>query len=202
MEPNHRITRFPGADQFAISKAREERFNTNRQTRFPGGTELQKISILEEPSTKAKSNETEVSKIPSRLPLKVNPPDTTPGRPLPTTTIKKTQQNQPPHVRTESPWDTYMSLRTLERGGEVTAAYRREVPIAMVAVKKLSSNYIRRLDSPMFIIVVIFSFVRLLVIHPFAGSLPTIHYSFFLLTLPRQFFLSGMFRKALLNIFR
>jgi len=48
----------------------------------------------------------------------------------------------------------------------------------------------------------IFHFIRLLVIYPFAGSLPTVHYSSVLLILPGQFFFSGMFRKALLDIFR
>jgi hypothetical protein len=48
----------------------------------------------------------------------------------------------------------------------------------------------------------IFPFIRLLVIYLFAGTLPTVHHSSFLLILPRQFFSSGIFRKALLDVFR
>jgi hypothetical protein len=149
MEPkSHRTTRFPGGDQLASSEAREK-FNNNRQTRFPGGTELQKISILEdgESPTSDKAKAEEATQIPSRLLLRVNPPDGAPAKPLPTTTIRATQPNQPLLVRTESPWNTYTSLRTLERGGEVIAACRREVPVEMVAVKKLSSDYIKELAN-------------------------------------------------------
>jgi hypothetical protein len=144
MEPkSQRMTRFPGAVQSASSKVREKVVNTNRQTRFPGGSELQKISILESPIT-AKTKREDAQTL-SRLPLRVNPPDAVPARPLPVMTIA--QHGQVPNIRSESPWNTYKSLRTLERGGEVTAACRREVPVEMVAVKKLSSDYIRELKS-------------------------------------------------------
>lgn len=146
---SQRITRFPGLDQTTIVNVRENNVNTNRQTRFPGGTELQKISILEadEPPIRAQFKGEEATQIPSRLPLRVNPPDTTSTRPEPVMKIKTTQQDQRPSIRMESPWSRYTALRTLERGGEVTAACTRNAPIDMVAVKRLSFDNFKELAT-------------------------------------------------------
>ena len=51
------------------------------------------------------------------------------------------------------------------------------------------------------IIVVLFLFVKLLVIYLFASNLPIVYYSFTSLTLPSYFSFS-IFRKAFLDIFR
>ena len=147
MQPkSHRLTRFPGAGQLVSSKPRKK-LNIYRQTRLPGGTGLQRISIIEEnePPRNIKAIKEEAARVPSRLPLAINPPDAAPARPPPTLTIRAKEKNQPPFVRAESPWKIYTSLRTLERGGEVTAACKREVPVEMVTVKKLASDYIKEL---------------------------------------------------------
>jgi hypothetical protein len=59
---------------------------------------------------------------------------------IPTTNIKSSQPDQLSPIQVGSPWISYMSLRHLERGGQVTAAYTRKVPVHMVAVKKLLSD--------------------------------------------------------------
>lgn len=138
---SHRITCFPGASTGV--KVPSENLNPNRHTRFPGGTELQKFSVLNEHESIIESEKHNRTQIPSRLPLTINPPDATPTKPRPTTTITTAQRDQPATIQAESPWKSYLSLRTLERGGEVTAACRREVPVEMVAVKKLSVGYIK-----------------------------------------------------------
>ncbi|PVH71744.1 hypothetical protein DL98DRAFT_596688 [Cadophora sp. DSE1049] len=138
---SQRMTCFPGASTDV--KVPEENLNTNRHTRFPGGTELQKFSVLNDHQSIIESTEHKTTHTPSRLPLRINPPDATPAKPRPTTTITAARREQPPIIRAESPWKSYLSLRTLERGGEVTAACRREVPVEMVAVKKLSVGYIK-----------------------------------------------------------
>jgi hypothetical protein len=76
----------------------------------------------------------------SHIALKINPPNSTPTRPVPEMKIKTTQRPQTPGLPVESPWDKYKSLHPLQRGGKVTAACTRTVPIEMVAVKKISSD--------------------------------------------------------------
>ena len=44
---SHRETRFPGPGQTAYLKTGKEGVKAKRQTKFPGGTKLQVISILE-----------------------------------------------------------------------------------------------------------------------------------------------------------
>ena len=145
---SHRKTRFPAPDQTAGLQIPEKNVSTHRQTRFPGGTELQQISILDadaHPVKEAPGKEIKAVPTPFRLPFRVNQPDAIPARPLPTTTIKTTPGTQAPTVRTESPWKTFTALRTLERGGEVTAACTQKAPVGMVAVKKLSSISVKEL---------------------------------------------------------
>lgn len=55
--------------------------------------------------------------------------------------------SKPPPTQNESPWNTYTQLRLLERGGEVTTACTRVVPVKMVAVKRHSSDYAKELAT-------------------------------------------------------
>jgi hypothetical protein len=143
---SHRETVFPSSNQVAHREAGEKKANINRRTRFPGKTGLLELSIRAagEPLFNVKPGEKEAPQLPQPLPLKVNPPDTTPSKPYPDMDIQTSQRDEPPNVRVKSPWSTYKALRTLERGGEVTAACTQEEPIKMVAVKKLSSNHFKR----------------------------------------------------------
>lgn len=47
------------------------------------------------------------------------------------------QQDKPPPIRVEGPWNTYTALHSLEHGSGVTVACTRTVHVEMVAVKKL-----------------------------------------------------------------
>ena len=142
---SHRKTRFPAPDQVSGLEIPQKNIIHHRQTRFPGGTELQKILVLEKdgPAMNKTLEEEITAQNPSRLPLTLNRPDATPGKPLPVMVIKTTKGAQEPILRTESPWKTFKALRTLERGGEVTAACTQTVPVGMFAIKKLSSNLLK-----------------------------------------------------------
>lgn len=143
MEPKfNRKTRFPGNDQDLLAnfRASEKNANANRRTRFPGGSDAQKIRLLEKEESRIEEIPEKEATAPSRLPLRINPPNAVSERSIPTTNIKSSQPDQDSSVHVESPWISYVSLRNLERGGEVTAAYTREVPVQMVAVKKLLSD--------------------------------------------------------------
>jgi hypothetical protein len=143
---NKMKTEFPSPESLVIH---EKNVSDNRHTRFPGGVGLQKLSISEatEPSTTTRSEREEVVKTISRIPLEVNPPDSTSTRPPPEMKIKTTQRTQTPVLQAKSPWDTYKFLRLLQRGGEVTAACTRIDPIKMVAIKKLSSDDFKQFRS-------------------------------------------------------
>ncbi|KAH6662706.1 hypothetical protein B0J14DRAFT_610274 [Halenospora varia] len=60
-------------------------------------------------------------------------------------TIRTTQHDQPPTVRIKSLWNTYTALCLLKRGGKVIIACTHKVPAEMVAIKKLSSDYVKEL---------------------------------------------------------
>jgi hypothetical protein len=145
MEPKfNRKTRFPGNDQtlLATIRAGEKNVSTNRRTRFPGGNETQIFHLLEKEKQRIEEfpkKEQPVKRL-SRLPVKVNPPNAVSERSTPTTSIKTSQLDQLPPVQVATPWNTYISLRHLERGGQVTVAHTREVPTRMVVVKELHSD--------------------------------------------------------------
>jgi hypothetical protein len=141
-------TEFP-SPEFVSLVIREKNVSDNRQTLFPGGIGLQKLSISEatEPLITTHSNREEAVKTISRIPLKVNQPDSTPTRPPPELKIKTTQRTQTPVLQAKSPWDMYKPLLPLQRGGEVTAACTRMDPIKMVVVKKLSSDDFKQFRS-------------------------------------------------------
>jgi hypothetical protein len=125
--------------------AGEKNINDNRYTRFPGGVNIQKLFIADTaklPIVDHSKREEALQTIP-RIPLKVNLPDATPTRSPLEEKIKATQQDFPSRPEIKSPWDIYTSLRSLQRGGEVTAACTRTAPIKMVAIKKLSSEHFK-----------------------------------------------------------
>lgn len=143
---SRRETRFPGGNITAKPKIREKRANVNRQTRFPGGSDPQKIFLLEAEELPFEAKPKEAAHTLSRLPLKINPPDAIPERPPPIMSISITKEDLIPPVITESPWKKYKPLRPLERGGQVTAACTRIVPVKMVAVKQVSDD-LRKLGN-------------------------------------------------------
>ncbi|KFY28068.1 hypothetical protein V491_00649, partial [Pseudogymnoascus sp. VKM F-3775] len=57
--------------------------------------------------------------------------------PLSIITAAYTQKT--PESVVENPWDTYLQLRTLDRGGIVKAAYTRKAPVEMVTIKEVRS---------------------------------------------------------------
>jgi len=121
---SHRQTRLPGLkkDQTKGVTLLGVNSNTNRQTRFPGGKEIQKMHITEPDGqdTKVPMEAEEAARVPSPIPLRINPPDGPSVRVQPTKPV--TQREQPPLVKIESPWNIYTSLRSLERGGWIIAA--------------------------------------------------------------------------------
>ena len=130
---SQRRTRF-GEDQSSTAKYHSEDVDIKRKTKFPGGTELLKLSLQrkDKPPSVAKAEVQNTVQVP-RLPFKANLPTSTPSKPPPT--------------RNESPWNTYTHLGLLERGGEVTTACTRVVPVKMVAVKRLSSDFAKELAT-------------------------------------------------------
>ena len=123
-------------------EARGESTRTPRPiTRFPGGTELIKLTL--NPSSEIKSKER--AKKPPQIPLPVNQPSAAPSRPPLVTAGKKWPGTEPFTPLPEDPWSTYAPIRSLERGGEVTAAHTRGDPVEMVVVKKLSSEFVKEL---------------------------------------------------------
>jgi hypothetical protein len=68
-----------------------------------------------------------------RLPLSVNPLTATLSR--------------PPPVQYENPWETYKSIRLVERGSVVTLACAHLDQANMVTVKRLSSSFIKELAA-------------------------------------------------------
>jgi hypothetical protein len=120
-----RDTRFPGPGQLPIPKAPLKKESTALLTQYP--SELspipEEINLPIDRDTKGKAAPT-----PPQLPVRASP--------------SSAVASKPPPVRDQSPWDIYRSLRPLDRGGEVIAAYRLD-PVKMVAVKKVSSDYIK-----------------------------------------------------------
>jgi hypothetical protein len=123
--------------------------NANRQTRFPGGTEIQKISITEadKQDVKIPMKIEEAVRAPSPIPLRINPPDGPSVRAQPTMSVATIQRDQSPFVKIESPWSRYTSLRSLERGGSIIAACTIQAPVQMVAVKQVSSYNFEKLGT-------------------------------------------------------
>ncbi|CZS99517.1 uncharacterized protein RAG0_07883 [Rhynchosporium agropyri] len=138
-----RKTRFPGNNEDLLAKTDDfKKFNPNRRTRFPGGTDIERIRLLEkeEQQIEISPEKEQHTQLPFRLPIKINPPDVISDQLVPKTNIKTSEVAQLLAVRVESPWDSYISLRQLERGGQVTVAYTRHVPVRLVAVKELLSD--------------------------------------------------------------
>ena len=151
---SYRATRFPGQDQSQVAdlKVHEKNTNVNRRTRFPGGSEPKEfiLSANDKQSVEGKPENEQATRFLPRIPLSINLPinlpDTVSGKPFPKMSMKA-QQNQPPPILIERPWNTYTSLHPLERGGRVIAACTRQVPIKMVTVKKLSSENLKELGK-------------------------------------------------------
>jgi hypothetical protein len=118
-----RNTRFPESDDKGVSEARKEEEITTwlaqRRAELASITEESDLPIAADTKGKA-------AQIPPPFPVKVNPSSPTPSK--------------PPPSRYESPWNTYISLHPLNRGGKVIAAYSKEGPVKMVAIKKLASD--------------------------------------------------------------
>ncbi|OAF62593.1 hypothetical protein VC83_00902 [Pseudogymnoascus destructans] len=116
LENHHRMTQVP------------------RQTAFPGNFDvikLKSLGLLEIPRVERERRD--ASKyIPQKLQLEM-------------TTMDSERQTKVPQKRplinywVKDPWDTYSSLRTLDRGGIVTAACTRKAPVQMVVIKELRS---------------------------------------------------------------
>ncbi|KAH7309370.1 hypothetical protein BKA65DRAFT_543563 [Rhexocercosporidium sp. MPI-PUGE-AT-0058] len=144
---SHQQTRFPGLekDQTKGITLRGVNSDTNRQTRFPGGTEIQKMYITETDGqdTKIPMEIEEAARVPFPIPLRINPPDGPSVRAQPTKSV--TQREQPPLVKIESPWNRYTSLRSLERGVLIIAACMIRAPVQMVAVKQLAAYNFEKL---------------------------------------------------------
>ena len=138
-----RKTRFPGNDQGLLEETDvSKRSNPNRRTRFPGGRDIERIRLLEKEEQRLESSaeREQPTELPFRLPIRINPPDVALQNPAPKTIIKTSEVVQLPPVQVESPWKTYISLRHLERGGQVTVAYTQKVPVRVVVIKELQSD--------------------------------------------------------------
>ncbi|KAG4410875.1 hypothetical protein IFR04_015987 [Cadophora malorum] len=138
-----RKTRFPGNDHGLLEETdASKRSNPNRRTRFPGGRDIERIRLLEKEEQRLESSaeREQPTELPFRLPIRINPPDVALQNPAPKTIIKTSEVVQLPPVQVESPWKTYISLRHLERGGQVTVAYTRKVPVRVVVIKELQSD--------------------------------------------------------------
>jgi hypothetical protein len=140
----NRKTRFPSNDQGLLVEAdvNKKNANLNRRTRFPGGTDIERIRLLEKEQHRVESSpkKEQPTQLPFRLPIRANPPDMVLEKPVPKTNIEISEVDQLPPVRVESPWNFYISLRHLERGGQVTVAYTRKVPVHVVVIKELVSH--------------------------------------------------------------
>ncbi|OBT70885.1 hypothetical protein VF21_09993 [Pseudogymnoascus sp. 05NY08] len=115
-----RHTRWPGEDGKGKPTALEDKDNKSKLTKhkrsFPGHT------------GRLKKDASAI--IPAKIPLKVNVFDLK---------TRITQKRPPPIHWVQDPWDTYLQLRTLDRGGIVTAAYTRKTPVKMVTIKEIRS---------------------------------------------------------------
>ncbi|KFY46984.1 hypothetical protein V494_00236 [Pseudogymnoascus sp. VKM F-4513 (FW-928)] len=108
--------------------------NDARKTVFPGKfdvIELKSVSSLEVPTAERETRD--ASKyIPPKIPLEVKAV----GSEIQT---KGSQKRPPINHWVEDPWNTYSNLRTLDRGGIVTAACTQKTPVQMVVIKELRS---------------------------------------------------------------
>jgi len=140
----NRKTRFPdnGPALLAETHTKGGGRNLNRRTRFPGGTSTEKLRLVEQEEQQVESNPQKEHSVqlPSRLPLMANPSDVVSEASVSKTRIKSSLENQFPPVQVESPWELYKSLRHLERGGQVTVAHTRNIPVHMVIIKELVSD--------------------------------------------------------------
>ncbi|KFY92473.1 hypothetical protein V500_04178 [Pseudogymnoascus sp. VKM F-4518 (FW-2643)] len=132
-----RHTRWPSEDGKGKPTALEDKDNksklTKHQRSFPGQNyqtlPLKSLSSLEIPATgRLKKDASAI--IPAKIPFKVNVFDLK---------TRITQKRPPPIHWVQDPWDTYLQLRTLDRGGIVTAAYTRKTPVEMVTIKEIRS---------------------------------------------------------------
>ncbi|CZT53524.1 uncharacterized protein RSE6_15145 [Rhynchosporium secalis] len=140
---SNRKTRFPGKNEELLAEIDDrKKFKPHRRTRFPGGTDVERIRLLEkeEQWSEFPPEKEQRTQLPFRLPIRINPPDVDLDQPVLKTNIKTSEVVQLPAVRVESPWNSYISLRHLERGGQVTVAYTRHVPVRMVTIKEILSD--------------------------------------------------------------
>lgn len=134
---NKRQTRWLSEDGKGKPTALEDKDNKNKLTKnqrsFPGQNyetlPLKSLSSLEIPAT-ARLKKDASAVIPAKLPFTANIFDLK---------TRITQKRPPLSHWVEDPWDTYLQLWTLDRGGIVTAAYTRKTPVEMVAIKELRS---------------------------------------------------------------
>jgi hypothetical protein len=133
-------TCLPTPDEPTASVTSRINKSRNRQTKFPGGIGLQPLSTPVDKSLAHSVPGTEPTiRAPSRIPLAIRLADSLPSKPVPVMSIQK-EGKEPPHIHIESPWSVYEALHSLERGGTVTAACSKKVPVKMVAVKRVSPH--------------------------------------------------------------
>ncbi|KAL5349533.1 hypothetical protein ACLOAV_005828 [Pseudogymnoascus australis] len=132
-----RHTRWPSEDGKGKPTALEDKDNKSKlikiQRSFPGQNyeilPLKSLSSLEIPKTGRLKKDTSAA-IPTNLPFKVNFSDLK---------TRVTHKRPPLSHWVENPWDTYLQLRTLTRGGIVIAACTRKAPFEMVTIKEIRS---------------------------------------------------------------
>jgi hypothetical protein len=120
-----------GEGQVSTRKEHPEGIRARRMTRFPRGTPIQLLSLPRRESSSGTTARGLGAVRPPRLPLSVNPPTATPSK--------------PPPIQHESPWNTYKSIRVVERGGMVAVSCIRSDSAKMVTVKKLSCGLVNEL---------------------------------------------------------
>lgn len=132
-----RHTRWPSEDGKGKPTALEDKDNkptlNKIQRSFPGQNyemlPLKSLSSLEIPKTGRLKKDVSAA-IPTNLPFKVNFSDLK---------TRVTHKRSPLSHWVENPWDTYLQLRTLNRGGIVIAACTRKAPFEMVTIKEIRS---------------------------------------------------------------
>ncbi len=132
-----RHTRWPSEDGKEKPTALEDEDNKSKLTKiqrtFPGQNyeilPLKSLSSLEIPKAGRLKKDVSAA-IPTSLPFKVNFSDLK---------TRVTHKRPPLSHWVENPWDTYLQLRTIDRGGIVTAAYTRKTPVEMVTIKEVRS---------------------------------------------------------------
>lgn len=108
--------------------------HARRMTRFPRGTPIQLLSLPRRRESPSRTRVREPDAVrPPRLPLRLNPP-----------TATATPSKSPP-IQHKSPWDTYKSIRVVDRGGLVTVSCMRSDSARLATVKKLPCGLVREL---------------------------------------------------------